>query len=193
MTEENSSLQLQMVWPEHLHNAPPAVKLPAGYALRTHQPGDRPRFFQLMELAGWPGWDEEALQPWLPRILPQGWFMAIHEESGEIVASAMALYSDVYPSGGELGWLAGGPAHTGKGLGLSVSAAVIARFCEEGFRKIHLYTEDYRLAALKIYLKLGFVPLLYTPEMPELWRAICHQLEWPFTPEAWVSSEMNSN
>ena len=146
-----------------------------------------------MELAGWPGWNEDVLQPWLPRILPSGWFMAIHEEKGEIVASAMALHSDVYPSGGELGWLAGDPAHTGKGLGLTVSAAVIARFIEEGFRDIHLFTENYRLAALKIYLKLGFVPFLYTPEMPELWRVICHQLGWPFTPEAWISSELNSN
>lgn len=161
--------------------------------MRTHRPKDEPRFFHLMELAGWPGWNEGVLQPWLPRILPKGWFMAIHEESGEIVASAMALHSDAYPSGGELGWLAGDPAHTGKGLGLAVSAAVIARFIEEGLRDIHLYTEDYRLAALKIYLKLGFVPFLYTPEMPKLWRTICHQLGWPFTPEAWISSELNSN
>jgi mycothiol synthase len=146
-----------------------------------------------MELAGWPGWDDEILQPWLPRILSNGWFMAIHEGSGEIVASAMALQSDVYPSGGELGWLAGDPAHAGKGIGLAVSAAVIVRFIEEGFLKIHLYTEDYRLAALKTYLKMGFVPFLYAPEMPDLWRAICHQLEWPFTPEVWVSSKMNFN
>jgi mycothiol synthase len=182
-----------MVWPEHLRNAPPDVQLPAGYSLRTHIPGDQPRFFQLMELAGWPGWNEEVLQSWLPRILPKGWFMAIHEESGEIVASAMALHSNVYTLGGELGWLASDPAHAGKGLGLAVSAAIIARFIEEGFRGIHLYTEDYRLAALKIYLKLGFIPFLYAPEMTERWQAICHQLQWPFTPEAWSSSEMNSN
>lgn len=193
MTEANSSPQLQMVWPEHLRNAPPIIQLSAGYSMRTHRPKDEPRFFHLMELAGCPGWNEGVLQPWLPRILPKGWFMAIHEESGEIVASAMALHSDAYPSGGELGWLAGDPAHTGKGLGLAVSAAVIARFIEEGLRDIHLYTEDYRLAALKIYLKLGFVPFLYTPEMPKLWRTICHQLGWPFTPEAWISSELNSN
>ena len=181
-----------MVWPEHLHNAPPAVQRPTGYSLRTHRPGDQPRFFQLMELAGWPAWNEDVLQPWLPRILPRGWFMAIHEDSSEIVASAMALHSDVYPSGGELGWLAGDPAHAGKGLGLAVSAAVVGRFIEEGFHVIHLYTENYRLAALKVYLVLGFVPFLYTPEMLELWRVICHQLGWPFAPETWISSELNS-
>ena len=113
--------------------------------------------------------------------------MAVHEESGEIVATAMALNSEVYPSGGELGWLAGDPAHAGKGLGMAVSAAVTARFIAAEYRNIHLYTEDYRLPALKTYLRLGYIPFLYTPEMPERWRVICAQLQWPFTPEVWRS------
>lgn len=185
MSENESYTQLQMMWPEHLLNAPPAVQLPLGYTLRTYQQGDEIRFYKIMELAGWPGWDDEKLQPWLERILPEGWFMAIHEESSEIVATAMALRSEMYPSGGELGWLAGDPAHAGRGLGMAVSAAVTARLIEAGCRPIHLYTEDYRLPALKTYLKLGYVPFLYTPEMPEHWRAICAQLRWPYTPEAW--------
>jgi len=187
LSENESYTQLQMMWPEHLLNALPAVQLPPGYTLRTYQQGDELRFYKVMELSGWPGWNDEVLQPWLPRILPEGWFMAIHEESGEIVATAMALRSEVYPSGGELGWLAGDPAHAGKGLGMAVSVAVTARFIEAGCRPIHLYTEGYRLPALKTYLKLGCIPFLYTPEMPERWRAICAQLQWPFTPEVWKS------
>ena len=142
-----------------------------------------------MELAGWPGWDDEKLQPWLAMILPQGWFMAVHEGSDEIVATAMALhnYTGLHPSWGELGWLAGDPAHSGKGLGMAVAAAVTTRLIDAGYRHIHLYTEDFRLAALKTYLKLGYIPLLYTPEMPERWEAICTQLHWPFTPGLWRS------
>ena len=60
------------------------------------------------------------------------------------------------------------------------------RFIETGYRHIHLYTEHWRLAALKIYLKLGYVPYLYTAEMAERWRAICAQLGWPYTPEVWL-------
>jgi mycothiol synthase len=185
--EEESYAQLHMVWPERRLSAPPAVRLPPGYALRTYRPGDETRFYQVMELAGWPGWDDEKLRPWLSRILPEGWFMAIHQESGEIVATAMALhnYTERHPFWGELGWLAGDPAHAGKGLGMAVSAAVTARLIDAGYRHIHLYTEDWRLPALKIYLKLGYVPSLYTPEMPERWREICAQLRWPFTPEEW--------
>ena len=139
-----------------------------------------------MELAGWPGWDDEKLRPWMARIPPESWFMAI-DPSGEIVASAMGLHdhSDLHPFGGELGWVAADPAHAGKGLGMAVCAAVTARLIAAGYRNIHLYTEHWRLAALKTYLKLGYVPFLYLPEMFERWRAICGQLNWPFTPEAW--------
>ena len=187
MDEPRSDTQLQMVWPEHLLNTPPAVQLPPGYRMRTYHQGDKPRFYRVMELAGFTGWDDEVLQPWLPRILQEGWFMAVHEESGEIVATAMALrdQSEFHTPGGELGWVAGGPAHSGCGLGTAVCSAATARMMDEGYRIVHLYTEDWRLPALKTYLKLGYVPLLSRPERPDRWRVICAQLHWPFTPEEW--------
>ncbi len=189
MSDGSTYTQLQMVWPEHLAQTPPPVHLPPGYALRTYRFGDEPRFYQIMDLAGWSGWNDERLRPWIARILPDGWYFAVLETSSEAVATAMALHghSDQHPFGGELGWVAADPAHTGKGLGMAVCAAVTARFIAAGYRNIHLYTEHWRLAALKTYLKLGFVPFLYLPEMPERWRAICAQLQWPFTPEAWRS------
>jgi mycothiol synthase len=189
MSTNEPYVQLQMVWPEHLLDAPPVVHLPPGYTLRTYRWGDKPRFYKVMELAGWAGWNDERLQPWLARILPDGWFMAVHEASQAIVATAMALHShsEQHPFGGELGWLAGDPVHAGKGLGMAVSAAVTVRFIGARYRNIHLYTEHWRLAALKTYLKLGYVPFLYAPEMLDRWRAVCAQLQWPFTPEVWRS------
>ncbi|MBW7881827.1 MAG: GNAT family N-acetyltransferase [Caldilineaceae bacterium] len=189
MAQDDGYTQLEMVWPARLLNTPPVVKLPEGYALRTYRPGDEARFYRVMKLAGWPEWDNETLQPWLARILPAGWFMAIHVASGDIVATAMALHShaELHPFGGELGWVSGDPAHAGKGLGLAVCAAVTARFIAAGYDNIHLYTEDWRLAALKTYLKLGYVPFLCAPDMVKRWQNICRQLEWPFMPESWKS------
>lgn len=192
VSESKSYTQVQMVWPEHRLDDPPAVRLPPGYSLRTYQPGDEARFYEIMDLADWPGWDDKELRPWIFRIVPEGWFMAIHEASGEIVASAMALHDHTWliPFCGELGWVAADPAHTGQGLGMAVTAAVTARFIEIGYRHIHLFTETFRLPALKTYLKLGYVPLLSTPETPEHWQAICAQLEWPFAPEVWKSKQV---
>jgi mycothiol synthase len=146
-----------------------------------------------MELAGWPGWNDAKLQPWMERIPPESWFMVVHGESGEIVATAMGLHdaSELHPFGGELGWVAADPTHAGRGLGMAVSAAVTARLIQAGYRDIHLYTEHWRLAALKTYLKLGYVPFLYAPEMPARWQAVCEQLQWPFTPERWRACGSN--
>ena len=184
LSYDESRPQLQMVWPEHRLNAPPVVRLAPGYSLRTFRPGDEPRFFKLMELAGWPGWDNERLKPSLSRILPDGWFMAVHEASGEIVATAMALhnYSGLHPFRGDIGWLAGDPAHAGHGLGSAVSAAATARLIAAGYRDVRLGTEDFRLAAIKVYLKLGYMPVLCPAEMTERWKAICAALGWPFAP-----------
>lgn len=146
-------------------------------------------FYEVMGLAGWAGWNDDVLEPSLAKILPNGWFMAIHEKTKEIVATAMALhnYKGTYLFGGELGWLAGDPAHAGKGLGIAVSAAATARFMDAGYRKIHLFTEDFRLAALKTYLTLGYVPFLYAPDMQDRWRAVCRRLGWAYTPDEWRS------
>ena len=74
-----------------------------------------------------------------------------------------------------MSWV-GWPAirHTpARGWAASVSAAVTTRLIAVGYRAIHLYTEHWRLVALKSYLKLGYVPFLYAPEMAERWRTIC--------------------
>jgi mycothiol synthase len=181
-----------MVWPELLLSAPPAAPLAAGYALRTYRPGDERRFYDIMALAGWPHWDDERLAPCLSRILPEGWFMAVHRESGAIVATAMAVhnYTGRCSFWGDVGWVAGDPAHSGRGLGMAVVAAATARLIEAGYRQIQLHTEDWRLAALKIYLELGYVPSLYTRAMPARWRVVCAQLGWPFTPDEWRARDI---
>jgi mycothiol synthase len=180
-------LQLQMVWPEHLLDHPPAVQAADGYHLRTYRRGDESRFYAVMALAGWPGWDDAKLKLWIARIPPGSWFMAVHTASDQIVATAMGLHdhSDQHPFGGELGWVASDPAHRGNGLGASVCAAVTARLLAAGYHNVHLYTEHWRLPAIKSYLKLGYVPYLYAPEMFARWQEVCAALDWPYTPEVW--------
>jgi mycothiol synthase len=46
------------------------------------------------------------------------------------------------------------------------------RLAEERYETVHLSTEDERLAAIHIYLKFGWQPLLYTAGMDERWRRI---------------------
>ena len=179
--------QLQMVWPQSRLGSPPAVTVPAGYRLRTFQPGDAAAHAALMVKAGFADWTPEKLAPWLKRVLPDGFFVIEHVATGALAATAMATHNptELHPSGGELGWVAGDPAHKGSGLGLAVSAAAVARFLGAGYRRVYLQTDDWRLAAVKVYLRLGLVPLLHAPDMAGRWRALCEKLGWPFAPENW--------
>jgi mycothiol synthase len=187
MSESEPDTQLEMVWPYRRLHSPPHINLSSDYRIRTYQPGDEPRFYDVMALSGWPGWYDGRLQKWIGRILPESWLMAIHEPSGQIVGSVMALHSheDAHPFGGELGWLCSDPAHRGRGLGWSLSAAVTVRFLHMGYRHIHLYTEDFRLPALKTYLGVGYVPYLNGADHAARWQTVCDNLNWPFNPDEW--------
>ena len=178
--------QLQMLWPLGELKNPPAVTVQPGYTMRTYQPSDKPAVFNLMAQVGWHGWDNARLQPWLWRVVPDGWFLIFDDASNELVASAMAIHDDtwVVPSCGEIGWVCASPQHAGVGLGKAVSAAVVARLIAGGYQHIHLYTEHFRLAALKIYLDMGFRPIPM-PETDQLWKTVCEQLNWPHRPDEW--------
>jgi mycothiol synthase len=182
-----------MIWPVSKTDHIPAIEVPEGYSLRNYHPGDETRFYELMNLAGWDNWSDGTLQPWLAKIIPDGWYMLIHDLTEKIVCTAMALhnYKEIYPFCGELGWLAGDPEHSRKRLGAAASAAVVRRLINAGYRKIQLFTEDYRLPAIKTYLLVGFVPSLYLEGMEDRWRGLCENLDWPFRPENWQSDDLN--
>jgi len=178
-----------MIWPERLLGSPPDVVPAAGYRVRPYEAGDEPEWFRVMELAFDEPWNEERLAPWLPRILPDGWLFVV-DDDGAVAATAMACHNPapLHPFGGELGWVAGDPAHGGKGLGLAVCGAVVRRFLAAGYRRIYLKTDDARLPAIRTYLKLGFVPFLFADGMAERWAAVCAGARWPYDPEAWAGA-----
>jgi D-aminopeptidase/GNAT superfamily N-acetyltransferase len=183
--------QLEMLWPESRLDELPTWTIPQGYELRTYAPGDEPGFLRLMDLAGFGRWGMDEFRTWLGKVLPEGFFVVVHQATRRIVATAMATHhpTDRHPFGGELGWLAADPQHTGKGLGTLLCAAVTRRFLEAGYKRIYLLTDDWRLPALAIYLKLGWVPYLFEADMPGRWKAACEHLDWPYTPESWPREE----
>ena len=65
------------------------------------------------------------------------------------------------------------PEYKGRKLGYLVTLAVMHRLKDEGFPKVVLETDDFRLPAIKIYLDLGFVADMSVHEsMPERWEAV---------------------
>ncbi|NLT42323.1 MAG: GNAT family N-acetyltransferase [Anaerolineae bacterium] len=186
----SSPVQLEMVWPPDRQTPDADTITPAGYRLRLGDPGDREALFALMERAGWPSGDRRRLELSLPRVVPGSWHVAECTDDGLLVASALGLDDPTpwHPAGAELGWVAADPDHRGRGLGLAVCAAVTARLIEVGCRDVHLYTDEWRLAAVKTYLRLGYLPLIFAPEILPRWRTVCEALAWPYTPAAWPTA-----
>ncbi len=173
-------IQISMVWPEEKLGVPPEPVLPDGYILRQYEPADEEAYLELTRRAGF-DWGIERFNEMRPKIIPDGIFVIEHEATGTLVATSFCKNepSEKHPAGGELGWVAGDPDHAGQGLGVAVCAAVTARFIEAGYRDIYLITQDWRLPAIKTYLKLGYEPEIDSNEMTDVWETIFQNLNWP--------------
>jgi predicted dehydrogenase/RimJ/RimL family protein N-acetyltransferase len=169
--------QLTMIWPED--REPPDLILPADYVLRPLDSAERQDYVELMHAAGFPDWPMERFA-WVDQAaLPDGHFVVVHRPSGRIVATALAAHrpSPVHPAGGELGWVATHPEHRGRGLACAACAAALRRLRGAGYGRIYLLTDDFRLDAIRLYLRLGFRPLPYEEGMDERWEAVHRALE----------------
>jgi mycothiol synthase len=178
---------IEMIWPVEKRQYPPELTTPTGYILRYYQKGDDEAYFQLMEHAGFYGWNMYELGNYLRKVLPGGFFILEHSQSKQMAASAMAMHNptDLHPFGASLSCVAADPVFQGKGLGYVVSAAVTRRILEGGYQEIFLETDDWRLPAIKTYLKMGWEPFLFREDMAQRWKVICENLSWPFTPSEW--------
>lgn len=187
MTDDMPTQQLHMLWPADRPKSVPAVSLAEGYALRIYRPEDAEALAALIHMAGFKEWTEESFSGVLQRALPDGIFFAVHQATGRLAAVATATHNplELHPFGGELGWVAGDPEHAGKALGAVVCAAVTERFLQARYRRIYLRTDDWRLAATKTYLKIGYVPFLFQSDMEQRWGSVCEKLDWPFNPNDW--------
>lgn len=165
--------QLRMGYPL---SVPPVVGgLPAAYQVRAFGTGDEQGWVELLTANGELGeWNLERIAGVLGGGLKKQFFVA---DGGQLAACAGV--HDVVLDGAEyweIGWVASHPAHRGKGLGGQVTAAAVGYALTLPWRPILLRTDDFRLSAIKVYLQLGFVPLLDHPSYLERWRLIAFRL-----------------
>ena len=76
---------------------------------------------------------------------------------------------------------------------MAVRGSVVGRLLRGGYTHIYLNTDDWRLPAITVYLRLGWIPFLYQADMEARWRVVCEQLNWPFTPEDWPQGSNEEN
>lgn len=162
---------LAMVWPL-------AGAVPEGQEAGVRSGVDRAAFCRVQSAAGWTVTDTQWAQ--LTHDLVEESMVVVH--APHAVAAACALHR---PHGWvELAWVAVAQGHRGRGLGARVCASVVRRLLARGHTRVFGSTQDHRLAALHIYLRLGFVPV-QRPDRHARWQAVCRALGWPYTPDVW--------
>ncbi|SEN81361.1 Ribosomal protein S18 acetylase RimI [Paenibacillus sp. OV219] len=153
----------------------PELELSPGYELRYYQPGDEKHWEQIVQLAF--GWQKDfhkaiANDPFFKpeRVL----FICYNDKP---VATACAWYEEKFGEHcGYVHMVGVHPEHSGKGLGYSVSLAVLQQMRSEGFDRAVLETDDFRLSAIKIYLRLGFKPTYIHDNHAGRWDQVYRQL-----------------
>lgn len=167
----------------------PAVVLPEGCSLRTFREGDdavwdhiigesfsadnRERLFN------------ELMRPH-PEFRPDRVFFVCRGSKPIATASAWHL-PERDESIGYLHYVGVLPSETGVGLGLQVSLACLHKMASEGRTAVDLSTDDFRIPAIKTYLKLGFEPLLMHENQRDRWREIFAQMERPELAERYAA------
>ncbi|MCC7017859.1 MAG: GNAT family N-acetyltransferase, partial [Rhodospirillales bacterium] len=132
----------------------PALSLPEGYRLRGYRPGDAPAWELIIRetFATEPRFDPMMRRD--PGFRPERVLFLFHGD--EPAATASAYCRPQHGLGvGYLHMVGVRPRHNGKGLGYQISLACLLQMLHEGRRAALLQTDDYRIPAIKTYLKLG--------------------------------------
>lgn len=156
----------------------PELAVAEGFTLRTIQDSELALYNELRKSVGFPEWDVETLQKYRTKVLPDSIMLIVENATGRFAASAGAETTDMpeFKHIGVLGWVMTHPDMRGHHLGKSVSVAAMHRLYDAGYRTFSLLTDDFRDAALKTYLNLGWKPWLYLDDMEGRWRAIAEKM-----------------
>ena len=167
-----------MQWPVEKAVIIPAIR--NGFLIRPFQSGDEYGLLQLRHLAGecLDCSEEDVGRTALDQVVNGGLFLAIKQDTGQIVGSAIAKdNASSYPfHGGSLHAVFVDPAFRGFHLGAGLAATVTHHLVEAAYTDIFLTTDDHRLPALKTYLGLGWSPIVFDKEHEERWRSVFSKL-----------------
>jgi mycothiol synthase len=155
-----------------------------GYGLRTFRPGDEDAWVTLLSTGDFGAWDRPRLDRMLAGerapLPPAGIFFATRDDI-PVGTACTFLHQGEDGDVPELGWVVVHSRHRGHGLGLQVCRAVLGFVRELGHGYAFLLTEDFRLPAIRTYLRLGFEPEMVDPTHPGRWEALRRAVA---TPEA---------
>ena len=159
----------------------PKMVLPDGYSIRFFQKGDEAVWTEICKngLLG----ENDGIECFDKCMSEKG---LVHErdcffvtvKDGNAVATCTAYIME--NGDGNIHMVAAKPEARGKGLGYAMTCFGLNKLDKEldgEKRLVRLSTDDFRVSAVKAYLKAGFQPVLYDVDMDKRWKALCDKLD----------------
>jgi mycothiol synthase len=156
----------------------PEVRLPEDYTLRHYRPGDEEVWGEIMSEAFTPYWNAKRFRMLL---LPHFGFgpervLFVCREGRPIGSASAFQWPGIPRDRGYIHMVGVKKEHCGRRLGYWLTVACLEKFREQGFGAAMLQTEDFRIPAIKHYLRLGFRPVLVIPEQREKWTGLLKRI-----------------
>jgi mycothiol synthase len=161
----------------------PTLSLPTGYQIRSYTTGDEAIWADIINRAGdlgeYTAQDVEQKLTGLSKFRTEG-LLFITTDDGEAVATACAwLDNEGDWRSGQLHMVAVVPEHRGRKLSYFASAEVCRVFERWGVPEVHLTTDEFRKAAVKVYVDLAFSPVIRNIEHYDRWIAVYEEYGLP--------------
>ncbi len=154
----------------HLLNVPESSPLPDGYVLRLFNGDDLEYLASTLSAAFDEPWSRERVQTSLTET-PDVKAVYVITWHGQPVATASSRWlPDRFPQSGYVHWVATHPQHVRKGLASALLAHLLHDFRDRGYTDAVLETDDFRIPAIRSYLKFGFLPVYTVGEEDHRYR-----------------------
>ena len=177
MSAELPPKQMSMIMPTWRAKKMPESKIPDGYALRGYRPGDEDTWLETLNAGDFgSAWDRPRFDEFMTG--PERKDGSVVAANGDrIVAATFASVDVGADCTGRVDFVVSHPDVRGLGLGRAVCSGVVRYLVDRGYDRVVLYTDDWRLPAIGLYLSMGFEPQMTREDMPARWQRTMEQLE----------------
>jgi GNAT superfamily N-acetyltransferase len=162
----------------------PDYPLPEGYSMRRFRPGDRKTWLRVERAAETLGritgglFDEEFGDD--PAVMARRCCFLVAPNGREV--GTITAWFDRKHLGrrwGRIHYVAIVPEHQGKRLSRCIMTVAMRRLRALGHRRAMLVTQTPRIAAIRTYLRFGFVPDWTTPWAERAWKLVGEHISHP--------------
>ena len=147
----------------------PELKLPEGFSVHTHRDGDEKRWEEIIESSFGYHFDFDFLIN-AGDYAPEKVLYLTY--NGKDIATTTAVEKAEYPNEGWFRMVGVHKDAQGMGAGKLISLAALDSLKARGYKSAVLSTDDHRIPAIRLYLSVGFQPLMCDDSHEERWQKV---------------------